>query len=127
MSKVGNCEKCDFNLICSLDLVSVSYFLLAVKFFFVKSRCKRSLVYCLVTLRFVDLELSAFLVQNGFRDRHKLANQSYRITVYFLVIFWTKKPKFKDYAAEISLVAMVSFLDNGNENRFQPKCKISFR
>ena len=62
MSKVGNCEKCDFNLICSLDLVSVSYFLLAVKFFFVKSRCKRSLVYCLVTLRFVDFEFKKIFI-----------------------------------------------------------------
>ena len=49
----------------------------------------------LFIFKFPNLFLSAFLVQNGFRDRDELANQTYRIIVHFWVIFCTKKPKSK--------------------------------
>ena len=49
----------------------------------------------LIPVRKASLNVSAFLVQNGFRDRDELANQTYRIIVHFWVIFCTKKPKSK--------------------------------
>ena len=50
--------------------------------------------FCLLCISLIYF-LSAFLVQNGFRDRDELANQTYRIIVHFWVIFCTKKPKSK--------------------------------